>query len=358
MKILHFPTLIGGNPSGISKAERTLGLESHCVTDIPSPYGYHADETLLPNGGGLGRRLLARTGASRRLMRKGFDLVHFNGGQTAANHYGLGFDLQAWRKSDATLFMTFQGDDCRPISKGPAFTGSTGLRDRLRVGIHDGLMRRHVARASRICDRVFCLNPDLIPFVPDVEFVPYASIDWRDIPVPAEGRQDRLRIVHAPSDTDIKGTAFVMRAREILGEEKYEWRIVRGVDTATVGQELDQADLVLDQFRIGWYGALAVEAMARGVPTLCWLDPVDTARLPAVFTDSIPIVSCTGSELPDAVEALEGDELRRRDLGRSSRGFVQRFHDPRRIAEAFMRVFRNPGTPYWSAMDTTSPVHA
>ena len=286
-------------------------------------------------------------------MREEFDLVHFNGGQTAANHYGLGFDLNAWKRRSKRLFMTFQGSDCRPISKRPNDISPGGIHRRFVTGIHDGLMLRHAARAARICDRTFCLNPDLIPYVPGTEFIPYASIDWRDIPVRTEPRGDRLRIVHAPSDRDVKGTAFVMRAREILGDENYEWRIVQGVDTAAVGREMDQADLVLDQFRIGWYGALAVESMARGIPTICWLAPDDLARIPSVFTDAIPIVSCTGSELPDVIEELGGDDPRRAEIGRASSEFVRRFHDPQRIAEALLKLYHEPDQSFWSVVDTS-----
>ena len=342
MRVLHFPTLVGGNPPALARAEREIGLDSTCVADVPTEFGWSGDKTLCPEGAGLVRRARARLRAARK-YRNSYDVVHFNAGQTALNRFGLGLDIPGWKRAGATVCMTFQGSDIRPESLLSPLSART-LRGRA-----SDLFRRQFARnAARWCDHLFCLNPDLLDHVQGAEFLPYCSLDLARLPLRETRSEGRIRIVHAPTRRDVKGTSFVLEAAEKLQDPNLDWRIVEGKSNQEVLKELSQADIVIDQLRIGWYGAFAMEAMAMGIPTICWIDPVMLSRTPTKFAESLPIIVANQDTLVGVVSDLSRDHHRRALISELSKAFVKRFHHPRKIAHAMKRVYEDPSSSFWS----------
>ena len=345
MNVLHFPTTIGGNPPALAAAERSIGLDSTCISDVRYSMGYEADTFLCPDGAGPLQRAMSRCLAGRRLASQ-YDLVHFNGGQTCLNRYGLGLDLPLWRRRGARLFMTFQGGDIRPLSVlFPERARS------LRGRVSESCRRRFLRRATRWCEQLFCLNPDLLRHVEGAQFLPYCSVDPA-IHLPSEREpSQRLRIVHAPTSRGVKGSEHVFNAREVLGEEDYDWRMLEGISREDVLRELDQADVVIDQFRIGWYGAFAVEAMARAIPTICWINEADLALTPPGFASALPLVRADGENLVDVLRELKEDPSDRKRIGNASRDFTVEYHDPARIASAMAEVYAGRTRSFWDAFE-------
>ena len=82
---------------------------------------------------------------------------------------------------------------------------------------------------------------------------------------------DPLRILHAPTDREIKGTRYVLAAVERLKAAGYPvaLQVLEGIPYAEVPAFVATADIVVDQLMIGAYGTFAVEAMATGRPVVC-----------------------------------------------------------------------------------------
>ena len=348
MNVLHFPTTIGGNPPALAAAERSIGLDSTCISDVRYSMGYEADEFLCSSNAGPLQRAMARCRAGRRLASQ-YDLVHFNGGQSCLNRYGMGLDLPLWRRRGARLFMTFQGGDIRPESVLFPEHART-----MRGRISESCRRRFLARATKWCEQLFCLNPDLLRHVEGAQFLPYCSVDPSLHQPTAREPSKRLRVVHAPTSRGVKGSEHVFNAREALGEEEYDWRMLEGISHEDVLQELDQADVVIDQFRIGWYGAFAVEAMARAIPTICWINEADLALTPPRFASAVPLVRADGESLVDVLRDLKEDPARREQLGKTSREFTVEFHDPARIATAMVELYAGRSRSFWDAFEKAS----
>ena len=95
-----------------------------------------------------------------------------------------------------------------------------------------------------------------------------------------------------------------------------------------------RADILVDQLLAGWYGGLAVELMALGTPVVAYLRQGDLPAVPAEMRSELPVLNASPDTLYDVLREWLGprrSELR--ELGRRSRGFVERWHDPMRIAE-------------------------
>jgi glycosyltransferase involved in cell wall biosynthesis len=281
LKVLHYPTDTGGNPSGLGRAERQLGAASTVAVIRRSLYAYDVELDLrLGDRSKLGR-LAGRLRFAAQALGE-YDVFHFNFGQTLLPRRGrLGLDLPLLRALGKRVFMTFQGSDAR--------AGAADI----------DFVRRH-------CHRTFCVNPDLLRFVPGSEFVPYASVDPRIItPETREPRRGPIRIVHAPTNREIKGTEHVLAAVERLrGRHDVELRLVEGLPHAEAMQLYRDADLVIDQLRIGWYGGFAVEAMAMGKPVVCHIADEDLELVPEAMRRALPIVRATPESLPDVLDDL------------------------------------------------------
>lgn len=362
MRILHCPTIVGGNAQELARAERALGLESWAVSFEPSTFAYEVDEVLWDPRWGFGRRQWTRLGLLRRALRD-FDVIHFNFGSPilpmlpppAARGEGprgwaramvralwapFAFgDLALLRAAGKAIFVTYQGDDAR---QGDYSLANFDVCIAREVGADyysppvDRARRERIARFDQFADGIFALNPDLLHVLPPrAEFLAYSHIDLRDwAPVPP--REGHVPVVvHAPSHQGAKGTRFVLDAVERLRAEgvAFEFRLIQGMTRAEARHAYEGADILIDQLLAGWYGGLAVELMALGKPVVCYLRDGDLGFLPPEMRAELPIIPASPTSIVDVLR--EWLTVRRPQLaeqGRRSRAYVERWHDPRQIA--------------------------
>ncbi len=328
-RILHAPWNIGGNPIGLSRAERELGFASRVLVLGEHPFGYEADIDLGLAGHGGHAVTLRRAIESLRELR--YDVVHFNFGQTI-HHWldrrgKLHTELPMLKRAGKAILATFQGDDARPPEANPAAEYTEeGLAEQRRFQAQ----RREAL--LRYADRVFYLNPDLRNWLPGAEFRPYASFDPFSVDASPLPDGDETVIAHAPSDRAQKGTCELIAAVEALRTEGVPARLdlIEGVPREEAIERTRRAHVVVDQLLIGWYGGYSVEAMSLGRPVLCRIRDEKPGDNP--FGDELPIVRTTPETLRDDLRELIGNPDRMRRAADEGRSFVERRHDPRQIA--------------------------
>jgi hypothetical protein len=359
--VLHVPANIGANPQGLVAAERELGLVSRSVLFERNPY-YEGGEVLWPDDPNILVRELHRARLLLRALRE-FDVVHFNFGMTIAppwvppgaappdQHDVLARriwrmytrlveqrDLPLLARAGKGIAVTFQGDDARQAD---VLRGlGRGWVDEAPAGHYlpasDAHKRLRIARFDRWAGNIYALNPDLLRVLPErARFMPYGHVDprnWTPVPSP-EG--EPIRIGHAPTNRGVKGTAHVIEAVGLLQAEglPVELLLVEGVPNDEARRVYERAHVLVDQVLVGWYGGLAVELMALGKPVVCCLREDDVRLLPAEMQAQIPIVRADPKSLADVLRRLvtaPRGELE--ELGRRGRAYVERWHDPLRIA--------------------------
>jgi glycosyltransferase involved in cell wall biosynthesis len=305
---------VAGQAYGLSRAERKLGLTSDVAVLAPSPYGYGYDIDIGAHAADpLWRQFSRRLAFLRRAVDE-YEVFHFNFGQTILTIRRLNHvvDELAWlRRKGKTILFTYQGSDIR---------GGGGVREKA------------ARRALRYADRVFYQNPDLRQWLPGASFMPYAAVDPSAIRPLALSDRDELVVAHAPTDRVIKGTQQVIEAVEALRAEGLAIRLdlVEDVTREVALERLAAADLLVDQLLLGWYGTVAVEAMALGRPVLSYIREDEPEDNP--FGAELPIVRTTPATLVDDLRTLAADRARSRELGETGRAFVEQHHDPVSIA--------------------------
>lgn len=360
LRVLHYPTDVGGNPVALSRAERRLGANSTVAVLQRSPIGYEIDIDLALGDRGKLRRLAGRAAFAARSLRR-YDVFHFNFGQTMLPRLGSwGIDLPLLRAIGKRIIMTFQGCDARQQRVCAAqFQISCCGREQgpgLCRPQEDPGKRRAIAYARRYCHRLFCVNPDLLHVVPQAEFLPYTAIDPNSVePVPPRG-DGPITVLHAPSNRAIKGTEAVLEAVATL-RRRHDVRLllVEGQEHQEALRRYREADLVIDQLRVGWYGALAVELMAMGKPVVCYIREQDLQFVPAAMARELPVVRADAGSLASVLDDLVSSPSRLATLGAASRRYVERWHDPLRIARRMLEIYADPGRPFWDDSGYLSP---
>ncbi|MCW2763672.1 MAG: hypothetical protein JWR85_3873 [Marmoricola sp.] len=374
LRVVHVPGSVGGNPQGLSKHLRLLGVESQVWSLAPSPFGYPADRILWNAGDGLLRREWKRLRAIWAVARQ-FDVIHFNFGSTLAEAIPLRRDadvglarklktaanavyrrlllraeLALYRWHGRPTFIHYQGDDARQGDFCLAHFRYTIARHAGHAYYcrpSDQFKRKMIRFMAGNCKQVYAVNPDLLHvLLPGARFIPYCHISlaqWSPV-YPQVDENQPLRIGHAPSHRGVKGTDLVLAAVGQLRAEgyKFELDLVEGISHEEARKRYERIDIMVDQLHAGWYGGLAVEAMALGKPVLVYIRDEDLQFIPAQMRADLPFIRVTADSISEGLrQALSMPRSALLELGRKSRAYVERWHDPLRIAAEIKMDYEN-----------------
>ena len=335
MRVLHAPAEIAGQASILSRALRDLGIESHSLAYNPGFPQYQPDEMRdydarppLTRYGGYLASLLRHAGR--------YDVYHFHFGRTLIPPHNP--DLPLYHALGRNVVFHYHGCD---------------VRDRVRMIAHHShatctecdpfcnpaRQKVILASARRFADLELVSTPDLLESAPRARHFPVAA-DLAQYPFAPPQGAPRL-VLHAPTNRLIKGTRYVEQAYDELRGQFPEVRFetVERVPWSGLRDTMASADVVVDQLFMGWYGMVAVEAMAMGKPVLCFVRPDFEPLL-----RDCPIVRCTRESLATELTELLRDEPRRRALGEVGRAYVEREHAAPVLARRLLDLYRGIGT--------------
>ena len=141
-------------------------------------------------------------------------------------------------------------------------------------------------------------------------------------------------IEHAPSPDMDQAKALVRR----LGIEKnVVWMKgphAHGFDRIALLPFYAAADVVVDEFGIGWFGSIVVEGLSTGKPVLCYVD----ADVMKQLYPWNPILSPrTPAEIATTLAELWRDPSARRALGDRGRAWAVEFHSIANVGAKYVR---------------------
>ena len=305
LRVTHGPVNTAGIPWDNVQALRRRGVDARLV--VFERYKLHpeADREIRRPRNFVARQAVQAAALARLLPRT--DVFHFYFGLTLVPRRAQFPILRATRRKSVFHFL---GSDIR------------------------GKSPEELAYAQRADARVVG-SYDAIRWVPDAEVIP-PGVDLSKLqPVPPP-RDDQPVFVHAPSSRARKGTEHFVRACEELG---VDLEIVEGLHHDEARRRYERADVVLDQLNAGWYGMLAIEAMALGKPVVTYLHDEATNRTEEAFETRIPIVSADKQNLVETLRPLAESAAERRRIGAESRAYVERVHDLERVADRLLALY-------------------
>ena len=199
---------------------------------------------------------------------------------------------------------------------------------------------RNLAHVRRYADLTLSMG-DMIEYTPGSRNdVFYWAIDLKKWPfVGVSLASSPVKVVHAPNHAQFKGTRYLVECVAQLQKEGYavELVLIQGLRNDEAMEHYKQADIVADQFLIGWHGNFAVEAMALGKPVIAYI------RKPEQYLPKgveCPIVSANPDCLKQALITLIDNPQLRYDLGVRGRRYVEQVFSLEHVGERMDRLYR------------------
>lgn len=209
--------------------------------------------------------------------------------------------------------------------------------DRLRADARNNLEFLH-----RMNGPIFISTPDLANDLPGAYWCPVIVDSERfetDVPILTK-RQ--VRIIHASSNAVQKGSHWIEPAvAGLVSQGRIEYELISGTSASSMPEIFAGADIVLDQFRLGSYGAAACEAMASGRVVVGHVLPQVRERVEKDTGLVLPIVEATPDNLASVITGLIDDPDRARSLAAMGPSFVARAHSGSASANALRRNWIN-----------------
>lgn len=332
MRVLHLPHNHASFTLGLMEGARAMGHEALA----------HTRESAFSEAAGSlsGSRFSVWREARRA------DMLVFMYGSSLwdpgfRRHFLL--DLPTYPKHQPRV-MVFQGSDAR-LAYPEVVAHSREFEIAMGADLPDGTpggvigsdeidrKRAKITKAARHCDRLLAANPDLLDGMPEESrFIPYPHFG-PTFPAPKR-REGPLRVLHMATSRVLKGSGLIESALRAASERAGIEADVRvRIPRADALAALEACDVLVDQVGLGWYGYQAVEALARGKPVLCRLDPHHFAEHVGESPEACGFVNVEPNTLADALVELFDDEDRRLALGRAGQKFANGFHDARRVVE-------------------------
>ena len=377
MRVLHLPTDVGGGPPGLSEQLNKLGVRSEVWTIDQNYLNYPVDRVLTDPQQPIAVQMLKVLRAGSYVFGP-WDVVNFNYGSTLFSNGGKLLSMRGagWRRGRMgrlvtaalngasgalqraelavlrarriPVFVYYQGDDVRQgdySREHYEFSIATRVPPEYYTSQSDRWKRKQAALMSKHAAGVYAVNPDLLNVLPSkASFVPYGHVPVRDwTPRYTQGDRDRVVFAHAPSNRRVKGIDLILDALAELQSEGYRFDLdlVEGVSNAEALARYEDADVVIDQLFAGWYGGVAVEAMALGKPVVVYIRDSDLGFLPPGMADDLPFFRATPATIKEDLRRIL--ELPREELltrARASRAFAEKWHDPVEIASRVAADYR------------------
>jgi glycosyltransferase involved in cell wall biosynthesis len=305
--VVHTPLNVAGIPWTNVQALRRKGVDAKLVVVERQKLHPEADWSLDRPAGFWGRQAVQWPAFLRLLPST--DVFHFYFGWTLVPRKVQWPLLKVARRKSVLHFL---GSDIR------------------------GKTHQELAYA-RGADTSIVGSYDALRWVPDAHVVPPGLDLSGYTPVPPEDRP-RPVVLHAPSSRKRKGTHHVIAACEGLD---VELDIVEGLRHDEARRRYERADLVVDQLNAGWYGILAIEAMALGKPVLSYLRDEAVHATEREMGVEVPIVPVTKQTLRERIAELAASPDDRRRIGALSRSYVERLHDADKGADRLIAIYRS-----------------
>lgn len=346
MRVLHLPTSIGNHAWHLARAERELGLDSLALAARSGREGFRADIELHLETCNTGVGKFWRSARAFLDLRRRFDVFHFNFGSSLLHHPAQGMNQLElpWYPRGAKLFATYNGCDAR--QKFPTMQRRTVAAchnplcygGMCNSGQLDEQRRRGIEKMARHATHLWAVNPDLLHFLPAEKssFLPYAIGPTEHEPrLPS--LDGPLKIVHAPTNRQAKGSDQIIAAVQRVQSRfpgRVEFQLVEGLPHAEALGLYREADLVIDQLLIGWYGGLAVECMWLGKAVISRIEEADLSFVDAQMVDELAraLISAGPEDIESAIVRCVEDRVLVRRIAAAGLCYARRWHDPASVA--------------------------
>jgi glycosyltransferase involved in cell wall biosynthesis len=243
-----------------------------------------------------------------------FDIIHYDGG---LDFYRNSKQALKWKKQGKKIVCCYYGSDLR--------------------------IRGLIKEMDEISDLNITSEYDHLSLKKDLHYLFY-PYDVSELPVKKERKNDRIKIVHSPTNRKYKGTDLIISVIEKVKKERdIEFLLLENIPRQKLLEIKSECDISIDQVggTMGGtgYGKAGLETLAMGVPTI--------TNMTKDYADWLPenpfVVANNFDQLFDILLKLIDDENLRNDLGQRGIEWVNKYHSFESVDRELKRLYKVSG---------------
>jgi len=332
LRVLHIPE--GGLPMiNLCRALRSKGVDATACHFYANRFNFESDVCLnlqeIPKH--------KRVDEIRKYFDaaiKEYDIFHFHFGGT---FFPDKSDLEILKKAGKKMVVHHRGSEARILSS----ARSNNRFVRVKPEWTEEKIRENLSRLSKYIDHAIVLDYELETYIKDyykeIHVIPHI-VDIGSLKPNYPKINTNPLVVHAPTKRNLKGTEFVLEAVKQLKNKGvvFDFKLIEGMDHQETMELLSEADIVIDQLRIGSAGYLSTEAMALGKPVICYIREDLVDKYPAGF----PIVNANPDNITEVLENLITNPKKWKALGVRGRAYVKQYHNPAKVVNQYIDIYK------------------
>jgi len=284
-----------------------------------------------------------------------YDVFIFGFGSSFFYYY----DLPILKLLNKKIIYRFHGADCRPPYLSGSMVAAAGAFSVDECITYTRKKKKLLKKIEKYADLVIS-NPLLSHFLER----PFINATHIGIPIDTDGRatakkkqvrkaiekNNKIYILHAPSNPIVKGTALIRQEITRLKKTGYpiEYVELKGQPNAVVLNELNKCDFIIDQLYSDTpLAGFATEAASYSKPAV--VGGYAKTEFSTIFSaDKIPpSLYIRPERLEKAVVKLIEDNDYRIKLGNKNRDFVNENWTAKKVARKYLQLIQNNIPTHW-----------
>jgi len=335
MRVLHAPDDIAGQASTLVLAQKELGINADLlIFDKKYSKRYFDINLSLSEKNVMTRYIVLFSNFIKCFFR--YDIFHFHfGGSLLPGN----IDLPILKFFGKKIVMHYYGSDIRrsDIAINYVYFKINELQ-KIYSGKEDISKSKKIQKIQKYANITIVDDYPLLMYSPN-SIVVHMAIDIAKFDfIGCENQNEKIKIVHAPSNREKKGTKYVLPVIDRLLEEKYniDFILVENKTNDEVKEICKKADIIIDQLLLESHGVFLIENMAFGKPVLCRIDE----KLMKYYQD-IPILRTDPDNIYENLKLLIENPDLRKELGEKGRKYVEENHDSKKIAKQVLEIYKS-----------------
>lgn len=337
LKVFHGLVNYGTQAGVFANELRNQGFHAFSVS-FPDRFKRQIDVELL-HGGVFFIKIFKHTWnwARRIVWFFRYNVFHFYYGTNLLPAWIGLWPYKIFRKKLVVHYLGFDVLNCQKVVE----RYNLGPENRLSkiTPVHAQLVAKRLEYENKYADLKLVCAPCYSEFAANSIVLPLGiNLDkFRFIPAT---ERHKIVIMHAPTDQSNKGTDHIIDAVSRLIQEGFpvELDLAEGLTHDDLIGRYINCNIFIDQITYGWYGTAAIEAMALGRPTLCFIDNLYFQYID--YGNKLPIVNVEKETVYEVLKDLINNRNTLRELGKKSRQFVEEVHDARIITKKLIQYYK------------------
>lgn len=330
MKILHIS--YGSPMIELCNALRSKGIDATSCHFDAHPFKFKPDICLNLQRLSVEKRAEKIEQFFQKAINK-YDLFHFHFGET---FFPDKRDLEILHRAGKKMVVHHHGSDIRKLS--------VARRNNPYVVVKpewtEEKINNNLDMLSKYIDHAIVQDYELEAYIRDeykyVHVIPHAIDPAQFKPNYSILKSSPPLVVHIPSSRNMKGTEYVLAAVEELKRTglSFQFKLMEGLSNEAVKRMFANADIVIDQLRIGASGYVSSEAMALGKPVICFIREDLVSKYPG-----LPIVNANPDNLSTVLKDLIQHPSGWRKLGAQGRDYIKQNHSTSKVANKYLEIY-------------------